>query len=120
MTEQGGPESAVGGRLRQPTVRDTNGVTCRVDEIFGPSFAVIGRTEADLEMSPEARGILDQIGGRTVSLEGLEDVEGSTDGAFYTHSALVLRPDRYVFGVVDDDWDLDRLLRELGERMALA
>jgi hypothetical protein len=31
----------------------------------------------------------------------------------------VIRPDRYVFGVVDDDWDLDRLLGELGRKLAL-
>ena len=30
-----------------------------------------------------------------------------------------LRPDRYVFGVVDDDGDLDRLLIELGRKLAL-
>ena len=41
------------------------------------------------------------------------------DRVFDSHSALVLRPDRYVFGVVDDNWDLDRLLAELGRRLAL-
>lgn len=120
MTEQCGPESAVGGRLRQPTVCDPNGKTCRVDEIFGPSFTVIGRTEGDLKMGPEARGILDRLGGRAISLEGLEVVEGTMDSVFQSHPAVVLRPDRYLFGVVDDDWDLDALLRELGERVALA
>jgi len=120
VTEQCGPKTAVGGRLRQPTVRDRDGDICRVDEIFGPSFSVIGRTQDDLKMGTEARAILDRLGGRVVSLEGLDDVEGVTDGVFYTHPAVVLRPDRYVFGVVDDDWDLDALLLELGRRIALA
>jgi hypothetical protein len=31
----------------------------------------------------------------------------------------VLRPDRYVFGVVDEAWDLDRMLVELGRKLAL-
>jgi hypothetical protein len=30
-----------------------------------------------------------------------------------------VRPDRYVFGVVDKEWDLDRLLVELGRRLEL-
>ena len=101
-------------------MRDRDGNICRVDEIFGPSFSVIGRTQDDLEMGSEARAVLDRLGGRAVSLEGLEDVEGVTDGVFDTHPVVVLRPDRYVFGVVDDDWDLDALLLELGRRIALA
>jgi hypothetical protein len=54
-----------------------------------------------------------------VSLEGLEVVAGETDHLFDAHSAAVLRPDRTIFGVVDDAWDLDRLLIELGRKLAL-
>jgi hypothetical protein len=31
----------------------------------------------------------------------------------------VVRPDRYIFGVVDEAWNLDRLLIELGRNMCL-
>jgi len=31
----------------------------------------------------------------------------------------VLRPDRSIFGVVDEEWDLDRLVGELGRKLAL-
>jgi hypothetical protein len=57
--------------------------------------------------------------GRTLSLEGLEVVSGAWDFLFDEHPALVLRPDRYIFGVVDDAWDLDRVLVELGRKLAL-
>jgi hypothetical protein len=63
--------------------------------------------------------VLERLGGRTVSLECLEVVEGEMDNLFDAHPAMVLRPDRYVFGVVDDTWDLDRLLVELGRKLAL-
>jgi hypothetical protein len=41
------------------------------------------------------------------------------DRLFDAHPAAVLRPDRYVFGVVDEEWDLDRLLALLGRKLAL-
>ena len=120
MTEQCGVDAPVGGMLRQPTVREGYAAACRIDELFGPSFAVIGRKAGDLEMGEEASAVLERLGGRVVCLEGLEVLEGEMDSVFDSHSAVVLRPDRYIFGVVDDDWDLDGLLSELGSRITLA
>ena len=120
ITEQCGAKLPVGAMLRQPSVREGNdGAVCRIDEIFGPSFAVVGRKASDLRMSAEASAVLERLGGRAVSLEGLELVEGEMDWAFNSHSAVVLRPDRYIFGVVDDDWDLDGLLIELGRKLSV-
>ena len=79
VTEQSAGEHAVGELLRQPTVRGSDGVERRIDELFGPGFAVVGRQETDLRMGPEARGVLERLGGRAVSLEGLEIVEGEMD-----------------------------------------
>ena len=50
---------------------------------------------------------------------GLERVEGGADTVFEAHPAVVVRPDRYLFGVVDEAWPLDRLMRRLGERVGL-
>jgi hypothetical protein len=41
------------------------------------------------------------------------------DPFFDAHPAAVFRPDRYVFGVVDEEWNLDRLLVEFGRRLCL-
>ncbi len=120
MQEQCGADEPVGGMLRQPTVREGVASACRIDELFGPSFAVIGRKASDLEMGEDASAVVERLGGRVVSLEGLEVLDGEMDKVFDTHSAVVLRPDRYIFGVVDEDWDLDRLLGELGRRITLA
>ena len=46
-------------------------------------------------------------------------VRGEEDRLFPSHPAAILRPDRYVFGVVDETWDLDRLLIELGRKLCL-
>ena len=113
-------DSPVGSLLRQPTVRRREeGKALRLDDWLGRGFALIGRKEGDLRLGAEAAAILARLGGRAVSLEGFEVVEGELDRLFDAHPAAVLRPDRYVFGVVDEDWSLDRLLGELARKLAL-
>jgi 3-(3-hydroxy-phenyl)propionate hydroxylase len=118
----------VGVLLRQPSVRarkpqaaanGTPGTGCRLDELLGRGFALVARKQSDLRVGSEATAILRRLGAQVVSLDGVEVTEGATDGLFDAHPAAVLRPDRYVFGVVDEEWDLDRLLRELARKLAL-
>ena len=119
LDAQTGAARGVGSLLRQPVVRDAAGRQSLLDEHIGPGFAVVGRKRGDLRMGPEARAVLDRLGGRSVSLEGLEVTRGEADRIFESHPAVVLRPDRYIFGVVDDEHDLDRLLEDLARRLAL-
>ncbi len=119
VMEQAGNAGPVGALLRQPRVRCAEGNLCLLDELFGVGFVAIARKTTDLAISQASEEILRRIGGRTVSLEGVEVVEGEFDHLLDRHPALVIRPDRYVFGVVDGDWSLDRLLRELGQKLVL-
>jgi len=119
VAEQIRPGQPTGRLLVQPTLRGADGAPFRLDELLGRGFAIVGRTPADLHVGPRARSILDRLGFRSVSLEGLEVVRGESDRLFDDHPAAIIRPDRYVFGVVDDAWDLDRLLVELGRKLRL-
>jgi 3-(3-hydroxy-phenyl)propionate hydroxylase len=119
VDEQMGANGPAGIPLRQPTVRRPGGVECRLDELLGRGFAVVGRTESDLRLGAGANAIFRRLGGRAVSLEGLEVTRGKLDHLFDAHPAVVLRPDRYVFGIVDRKWDLDRLLVELGRKLGV-
>ncbi|MGH0035390.1 MAG: bifunctional 3-(3-hydroxy-phenyl)propionate/3-hydroxycinnamic acid hydroxylase [Myxococcota bacterium] len=112
-------DGAVGNLMRQPSVRTPGGSTVRLDELLGKGFAVVGRKPGDLQMGAEAAAVVERLGARTLSLSDLELAEGSLDSLFDSHPAVVLRPDRYVFGVVDDAWSLDRLLGQLASRLAL-
>jgi 3-(3-hydroxy-phenyl)propionate hydroxylase len=112
-------EAPAGNLLRQPTVRPPGGRECRLDELFGRGFAVVARQPSDLHFGPEARAILQRLGARSVSLAGLEITAGRLDHLFDTHPAAILRPDRYIFGVVDEDWSVDDLLAELARKLAL-
>jgi 3-(3-hydroxy-phenyl)propionate hydroxylase len=112
-------DSPVGSLLRQPTLRRPGGAAQRLDELLGRSFAVVGRKQSELRLGSNAAKILERLGGRAVSLEGLEVVIGGMDSLFESHPAAVLRPDRIVFGVVDETWSLDELLAELARKLAL-
>jgi 3-(3-hydroxy-phenyl)propionate hydroxylase len=119
VDSQIGGAEPVGMLLRQPTVRPPDGAECRLDELLGRGFAVVARKQSDLRLGAEARSVVERLGARIVSLEGLEVTLGAFDPLLDAHSAVVLRPDRYVFGFVDDHWDLDALLVELGRKLAL-
>ncbi len=117
--EQVGGGSATGTLLRQPTVCPPGGAPCRLDALLGRGFAVLARSDADLALSDASRRFLDRIGARCVSLEGVAVVENELDKLFESHPAAIVRPDRYVFGVVDGAWSLDRLVASLESKLAL-
>ena len=119
VLEQTGATSPVGGMLRQPTVRKADGTEARLDALLGRGFAVVGRTERDLVLTEESRAILERIGARTFALEGLSVTTGQMDRLFDAHAAVIVRPDRYIFGVIDDAWSLDRLVASLGQKLHL-
>ncbi|NNL65484.1 MAG: hypothetical protein HKP30_04520 [Myxococcales bacterium] len=119
VAEQCRDDSPVGSLLRQPRVRRDGGEPFLLDELLGSGFAAVGRSAEDVTLGDEAAAIFSRLGGRTVSLDGLALAEGQLDALFEAHPAVVVRPDRYVFGVVDDAFPLDRLVAELGRKLAL-
>lgn len=119
VQEQVGEASPVGTLPRQPTVQTRNGARCRFDELLGPGVALVGRKASDLRLGDAARATLEGLGGRAVALEDLEVIEGRHDPLFDAHPAALLRPDRYVFGVVDDTRDADEIVAELARRLHL-
>ncbi len=119
VDEQTGADRPVGNLLGQPSVRGLDGSECRFDDLLGSGFAVVGRKRSDLRLGREGEAILERLDGRALGLEDLTIVRGEHDPLFDTHPALVLRPDRYIFGVVDADWNLDRLLAELARKLCL-
>jgi 3-(3-hydroxy-phenyl)propionate hydroxylase len=116
QVESGRP---VGVLLAQPTVRGPDGGAVMLDELLGSGFAVVARKESDLRIGDAGRAVLQRIGATAVSFEELEVTRGFMDRLFEDHPAVVVRPDRYVFGVVDEEWNLDRLLLELERKLAL-
>jgi hypothetical protein len=119
MKAQVSIHSPVGRLLFQPHLRDADGTSKRLDEYLGRGFAVLGRTREDLQLGAPARTIVDRLGAVLVEVDSFEIEQGRLDPLFENHPAVVVRPDRLIFGVVDSEHDLDTLILELGRKLAM-
>ncbi|MEM7218656.1 MAG: bifunctional 3-(3-hydroxy-phenyl)propionate/3-hydroxycinnamic acid hydroxylase [Pseudomonadota bacterium] len=117
--EQVGHDSATGHLLSQPIVRDASGRELRLDDLLGGGFCLLGRTAEDLVVSDRSRRVLDALGARIVSLDGLTTVRGRFDRLFSNHAVALVRPDRVVFGCTTETVAADDLVAELAEKLAL-
>jgi 3-(3-hydroxy-phenyl)propionate hydroxylase len=120
IDDQTGSEPPSGALFAQPVVRGADGAECRLDELLGRGFAVVARDDKDLALGAKAREVQERLDIRLVGLAALDLVRGQWDRTLDQHPAVVVRPDRYVFGFVDSNWSLDRLLLELARKLDLA
>ncbi|MEZ5658404.1 MAG: bifunctional 3-(3-hydroxy-phenyl)propionate/3-hydroxycinnamic acid hydroxylase [Burkholderiaceae bacterium] len=130
----GRPAPGAGDLLVQPWVRETDGPWRRLDDVLGAGFAIVARRADDLAaLEEDTIGFCRSIGARivlvgaqcqTVSLPGagvlcLEAREPLLDHWFDAlgASALIARPDRYVYGAADGPTGLRALLLGLMARL---
>lgn len=111
--------SPTGRVLFQPRVRGADGSVDLLDSHLGKGFAIVGRTRDDLRVGPEVQQLVERLNVRMVAVDELEVVEGVPDPLFETCAAAVVRPDRLIFGIVDAEHDLARLLTELARKLSL-
>ncbi|MEM7411307.1 MAG: bifunctional 3-(3-hydroxy-phenyl)propionate/3-hydroxycinnamic acid hydroxylase [Myxococcota bacterium] len=111
--------SAVGVQLRQPSVREKGGRAERLDAFLGDGFAIVGQRADDIALGAEAAAVWERLGGTILALEDFELTEGEWDYALDQHPALLVRPDRFLFGGVDADTSLDDLVFALARKLGL-
>ncbi len=118
VLEQVSDTGSTGYLFSQPIVQTGEGQPIRLDELLGPGFAVVLRG-GEAVLSDASQQILDHLGARVVSLEGIQEVRGHIDRLFESHDAAIVRPDRLVFGVTDSNVSLDDLVGRLGNALSL-
>ena len=119
MLEQAERHDSIGSLLRQPRFHDQDGNEVLFDELLGRDFAIVGRTRQDIRLSDASAALFEKLGGRLVVLDEVDLFKDEVDRIFESSPAAVLRPDRIVFGVVDDTTSLDDLMVTLGSRLRL-
>jgi 3-(3-hydroxy-phenyl)propionate hydroxylase len=123
----GGGGPGTGARFIQPFV-ERDGRRMLLDDATGTGFALL-TTAPDVLNGLDARqnGTLDRIGVSTFlvgdtagPIPTLTDTEGCLGAWFAQHgaTAVLLRPDRYVFGTAANTAELARLTTQLGETLA--
>jgi 3-(3-hydroxy-phenyl)propionate hydroxylase len=116
-----------GERFIQPEV-GSGGRRMRLDDATGGGFVLIGKAAALFDaLSDELRSQWDAIGGRCYALASatdtrctqLEDVEGSLGQWLDVKaaSAVLIRPDFYVFGTAASAQEVPSLLRDLTHKL---
>jgi hypothetical protein len=110
---------STGYLFSQPEVRGKDGAEGKLDDLLGPGFAVVARSDSELDMNDTSRLLLDRIGARCVSLEGVTVLAGHFDRLFESNGAAVVRPDRYVFGHTTAELSLDELIADLAGKLNL-
>ena len=119
MTEQVAKESPTGYLLTQPIVETLSGEHLRLDNLFGDGFAIVASQAEDLELDAEAQTIVDRLGITCTAVHGLTEVKGHLDRGLESAAALLLRPDRYVFGHTTDTLNLSELVKALAAKLHL-
>jgi 3-(3-hydroxy-phenyl)propionate hydroxylase len=123
----GNPEQAAGSLFVQPRIRASNGKTSRFDDIIKPRFLLATtRSQAQSWLSPSSLRLLQRLDAEQVVITEEEGVEQSpihhvieTEGLFASWAkqqacdAVVVRPDRYVYGVASDAGTLNALVERL-------
>jgi 3-(3-hydroxy-phenyl)propionate hydroxylase len=110
---------STGYLFSQPEVRGKDDAEGKLDDLLGPGFAVVARSDSELDMNDASRLLLDRIGARCVSLEGVTVLAGHFDRLFESNGAAVVRPDRYVFGHTTAELSLDELIADLAGKLNL-
>lgn len=118
MNEQVGGNSPVGYLFSQPIIQQGTDQQ-HLDDLLGSGFAVVALESEHLKVSPESNALLAKLGAKLVSLENLELVRGHFDRGFEQTPVIIVRPDRYIFGIVDQSHHLDKLVSELAARVHL-
>lgn len=116
---QASDNGPAGRNFRQPRLRTPAGEEHRLDTLLGRGFAVVALRDSDLVLGAEAKDQLERLGGKALSLEGHEVVEGRLDPHFEKHPVLLVRPDRILFGGSGSEWSVDQLIAEAARQAHL-
>ena len=113
VQEQVSDTGSAGYLFRQPWVQQGAGPAFPLDEVLGKDFALVSLVPQAL--TPETQAKLARLGVASVSLEGFALARGRYDDALAAGEAVLVRPDRYVFGHTSEALSLDALLERLSE-----
>jgi len=119
MVEQVNNKGSTGYLFSQPLVKTAEHQSVLLDQLLGDGFAIVARSDDDLQINASSQTIISKLGIRTVSLNNISVVKGHFDRLFEHSSAALVRPDRYVFGHTSKQLNLDQLLEQLGQKLYL-
>lgn len=116
---------AAGSLFVQPVIETEGGGRALLDDVIGPDFLILATDPAELALSPGLAAQWQAIGGRRLLVGNgpapdrditiLRERDGMVAGWLgrMGASAVVVRPDRYVYGAASGPSELGRMAQEI-------
>ena len=94
-------------------MRDPEGKEVLFDDLLGAHFALL--THGGVSMNQRSAALIEALQIQLLDVSKLEIVHGKLPELLQSGEALLIRPDRLVFGHTDTDVSLDSLFTHLAE-----
>ena len=114
--EQISNEGLTGYLMPQPVVRTAQGKELRFDDLLGPNFALL--TNGHVELNQESLALMSALHVKSIDIKTLKLVNGTFPDQLQNSEAVVVRPDRLVFGHTDAKITVDALLSSLAQALS--
>lgn len=112
------PEDTITGvPIPQPLIRNENNKEL-LDRVIGSNFALITK-EVDLELSEKARSIIELLDMKIISLGEDDDPEDRLKNTFEKYNAVLVRPDKYTYGGVEEITKVSEMIESLEKEFSL-
>ncbi len=86
---------------------------CQLDDHYRGQFAIISTTDMSAEISAEQKAFLDRIGAEILVVPEEKRLSPQLDLLLAFNDAVIVRPDHYVFSVINKDHPLTEQLDQL-------
>ena len=103
--------------MPQPVVCDAQGQELRFDDLLGPNFALL--TNGHITLSQESLAMMSALQVKSIDVKTLTLVNGTFPDQLQDNEAVVVRPDRLVFGHTDAKITVDRLISSLAQALSV-
>ncbi len=97
----------------QPKVSLHGNPESRLDDVIGSKFAIVSKSDVSDQISPENKAFMERLDVQQVVLPEEARTSKELDLVLGFNEAVILRPDRYVFGVVNAERGLNDQLDQL-------
>ncbi|MEM8936098.1 MAG: bifunctional 3-(3-hydroxy-phenyl)propionate/3-hydroxycinnamic acid hydroxylase [Pseudomonadota bacterium] len=119
LSDQVSNAGTTGYQIAQPIVKDRAGQEFRLDEALGAGFAIVARNAEEIGLSADSTINVGPISLKIVDLSVYSLVRGEFDHVFETEAAVIVRPDRFIFGHTTEELSLDALIEELTQQLQI-
>ena len=89
-----------------------------LDKMINENFAILAQ-ESNLDLSDKAKTIVDLLGIKLITLDSYKDSEERLKTVFEKYKAVLIRPDKYTYGGVEDISSLSDMIESLEKEFYL-